>query len=421
MKSQVGASAWADLAATEATAAILLPAFTWKMSRYDRDMRIERVGPRTWAVALLVGLSVADPGIVTQWGVYVGLVVWLTGSPGRFRTDRVFWALVAATTWTGLTTLWAINPTANSVATTAAALAATFLLARDAIRTQQQLRTVAYAYLLASVVAIVRIVAFNFVPALDTGRYTIDGINANYLGYALCGALAIVVLLWQKASTRARLALLAASSFIAYGLYLTGTRGAFLGAVCLGAWLVISAASRRPPIRTLVAITAVFALVITTGILDAFVQSLEFGERATGDWSGRLVLWPIARELWEQNWLIGAGPNAMRVYNPFLQDAHSVFLEIGSAQGIVGVVLFALFVSLALGHGSRGADPRTRGLIIGAFIATSIPAYITGAWETAPAAMMMILIFSRVGSPAGVEAGPEQPRLRPSANHEVTV
>lgn len=375
-------------------------------------MRIDRIGPRTWAIAVLVGLSVADPGMVTRWGVYVGLAVWITGNPGRFRTDRIFWALVASLAWTGFSTTWAVNPMAGDVFTTAAAIGATFLLARDAIRTRQQLRLVAYGYVLASVAAVARIVFFNSVPALDTGRYTIDGINANYLGYALCGALAVIVLLWQEAPKRGRLFLFACAAAIGYGLHLTGARGAFIGAICLGAWLVISAASRRPPIRTLVTLTTVFALIITTGVLDEWVRTLEFGARATGDWSGRLILWPIARELWAQNWFTGAGPNAMRVSNPFLQDAHSVFLEIGSAQGIIGVILFVLFVSLALGYGSRGAEPRTRALVIGAFIATSVPAYITGAWEAAPAAMMLLLIFSRLGVPLAAQKESKRPGTR---------
>lgn len=68
--------------------------------------------------------------MVTRWGVYVGLAVWITGNPGRFRTDRIFWALVAFLAWIGFSTTWAINPMAGDVFTTAAAMMLLLIFSR---------------------------------------------------------------------------------------------------------------------------------------------------------------------------------------------------------------------------------------------------------------------------------------------------
>ncbi len=362
-------------------------------------MRVERLGPRTWAVALLVALSVADPGLVITYGLYVGIGVWLTGAPTRYRIDRVAWAMIASLIWYWLTTFGAINPNATSVFTTALVLGVTFLLLRDAIRTREQLRFVGSAYLIAAAVAVGRTVFLGYVPNAATGRLTLEGLNANYLGYALCGALAIIVSMWAGSSRAGRVWMILASAAIIYGLTLTGTRGAAVGAAVLALWVLLSMLFKQPPIRFLLAVLAVVAFAITSGAIDDWLKEFDYGSRATGDLSGRLYLWPIARELWEQSWFFGSGPQAVRTSNA-VGDAHSVFLEIGSAQGIVGVILFVLFMCAALGYGSRGTEPRYRAFAIGAFLAAMSPAYLSGAWEAAPAAMMLVLFFSRIGVPS---------------------
>lgn len=356
------------------------------------------MGPRTWAIAAIVAFSVADPGLVTQWGVYVGIAVWLTGSPLQFRTDRVFWALAMMFGWMWLSTTWAINPEAGGIFITALVTAMTFLLARDAIRSREQLRFVAYAYVIAAAVGVLRLFFGDYVPDPQTGRYTLEGLNANYLGYAICGALAVVVLLWPGARRAGRAALLGSALLVVLGLALTDTRGAAVGAVCLALWIILTLFFRRPPIALLVILLTAASLVITTGLFDTWIRALDFGGRATGDLSGRLVLWPVARELWAQDLLFGLGPQAVRSTTQW-GDAHSVFLELGSSGGIVSVVLFVAFLVVTLGYGSRGAESRYRAFAIGAFLAASAPAYLSGAWETAPAAWMLLLVFGRIGAP----------------------
>jgi O-antigen ligase len=362
-------------------------------------LRVDRIGLRTWLAAALVGLSVADPGIFTQYGLYVALVIWLAGSPIRFRTDRVFWATVLMVGWMFATTAWSINLEAANFANASVRVAIVFLVLRDTVRTQRQLQTVAIAYLIASFAAVGRVLADGYRYAGPTQRYTLEGLNANYLGYALIGALPVIVLLWNLNSGRkGRVFLAAAAVGALLGLQLTGTRGAAVGAVSLALWLLSCRALSRPPVKALIIALASAAIIITSGLLDLSLRLVDFGSRSTGDLSGRLLLWPAARELWSQSWLVGSGLSSVRTAGGFGLDAHSVFLEIGSAQGFIGVALFVAFLTATLGYDTRLAPSRFRGMVLGSFLAAMAPAYLTGAWEATPAAWMLLLIFSRIGT-----------------------
>lgn len=356
-------------------------------------------GPRTWAAAVLVGLSVADPGLFTTYGLAMAGFVWLTGNVCRLRTDVVFVLVILGATWSLISTTWAINPEAPKFALNTAIISAIFLLLRDAIRNGRQMRFVSLAFVFASFLAVIRVVVggYNYSSATTT-RHSLEGLNANYLGYALSAALAVIVILWGTSTSRAtKMWLLCAVAGVLVGLRLTDTRGAVLGAVALAAWLFASMALRRPPLRMLVGLLVLTAIGIAMGIYDATLRSLDFGSRATGDLSRRLVLWPYARMLWEQSPLMGLGPKAVRGASPLGIDAHNVILEVGAAQGIVGVSLFCALMWATLGRDTRHLGPRMRALLVGSFLATSAPSYLTGSWESTPAAWMALLIVSRSG------------------------
>lgn len=384
-------------------------------------MRINRVGPRILTLAVLVGLAPIAPGTVVSLGPIVGFIIWLTGAPGTFRTDRVFWIATAMVGWMYLTTTWAINPASWQPFYFTASLAVTFLFGRHAIRTLQQTRIVAYAYIISVFGAVVRALVENqglLTQNATTGvtaRLSVGDLNANYLGYSLVGGLAVIVFLWATAETRkAKAWLLVASVGIFVGLQITGTRGAALGALILAIWVIACWIVKRPPFAALVLAVTSMSVIIATGSLEGWLRSLDYGDRATGDLSGRLNIWPVARTLWDESWLVGSGPWAMRAStNPGI-DAHNFILEIGSAQGIIGVALFIALLVAALWWDNRDADPRFRKFIIGAFIAASAPAYLSGAWETTAAAWVLLMIMSRIGAPAltpEVQGQPQSARL----------
>jgi len=116
--------------------------------------------------------------------------------------------------------------------------------------------------------------------------------------------------------------------------------------------------------------------------------------RPTGDWSGRLVVWPLAREWWLDHFILGSGVSTFAGANPMKIGAHDLVLEIGAGLGLVGVLLFLCFLFFSVF--------RQPPLLVGSLIAVTAASYITGHWELAPAAWVLLAIFARgelTGSP----------------------
>jgi O-antigen ligase len=274
-----------------------------------------------------------------------------------------------------------------------------FLVLQDLIRTREQIRFLAWSYLIGLFIAVTVTLVTSWGGDSTDGRYTLGSLNANYLGYSLAAGFAVIALLWatKENTFTAKLWLVIIGAAIVVGIELTGTRGAELGLACLLVWLLMCKVAKRPPIRTLLLILALAATAISTGIIDQVLGSVDFGSRGDGTLSGRLGLWGMARDLWAASPWTGQGMWAMRASNPNGVDAHSLFLELGSALGIVGVILFIALLWSILGRDTGAADPRLRFFLIGALLAASAPAYLSGAWEPTPASWVLLAIFSGIG------------------------
>lgn len=362
--------------------------------------RSKLLGLRTWLAALMVIFSTMDPGALVKYGPYLAVALWLTGNPARFRVSSTIWLTIAFGGWIALSSKWAINPLAHQDVLIWISLLVMFLGVQDLIKSTRQLRFLAWSYLVGLLITVIVTVVSNWsaISSAGVGRYSADQLNANYVGYSLAAGFAMIVLLWEtkENSFTAKLGLVGVGAAIIVGIELTGTRGAELGVVCLLAWLLLCRTFRTPPIRLLTVTLTAIAIGITTGLLDPVMGLLDFGSRGGGGLSGRLSLWPIARELWNSSPWVGNGMWAMRASNPWGVDAHSVFLEIGSALGIIGVGLFVALLWSILVTGTRSVEKRVRFLVIGSLLAVSAPAYFSGAWEATPTAWMILAIFSRI-------------------------
>ncbi len=120
--------------------------------------------------------------------------------------------------------------------------------------------------------------------------------------------------------------------------------------------------------------------------------------RATGDWSGRLIIWPVARDFWasEDNFWFGAGAGAFQLSNYYQVGAHNFILELGTGMGTVGVLVYVAVLWTSLGKQATGTDPRGR-VLVGCFIAASALSYLTGFWDHSPAAWIGVAVFFRIG------------------------
>lgn len=380
----------------------------------------------TFIMAGVAALSVYDPGLAAAPGllVAVGVAVALS-RPLRLRIDAPLVLSTLLVALTALSSLWSKFPDASTgAARNYAVVVVMFIAVRHVIQTIQQLRTVAVGYLAGCAVLVYRVWHENArqVSALEGGRLDLAGLNVNYAGYAFIAGFAMIALLWgtKRRTPGARLWLTAAGASIVLGIVLSDTRGALIGLGLMVAWLLMCLAAKKPPIRLLVGAVVVAAAAITTGAVDQASLAFEnvFG-RATGDWSGRLIVWPVARDFWasEDNFWFGAGAGAFQLSNYYQVGAHNFILELGTGMGIVGVLVYVAVLWTSLGK-RTGADPRGK-ILVGCFIAASALSYLTGFWDHSPAAWVGVGVFSRLGlldkDPAAhwsaVKPGVEKPKL----------
>ncbi|WP_136042836.1 MULTISPECIES: O-antigen ligase family protein [unclassified Microbacterium] len=362
-----------------------------------------RVGPRTYLLGGIGALSTFDPSLATIVGAVGGAAILLFSNLARFKVTAPVASMFFLVVWTSLSGLWSVNPYSVNVTITWVAVGLLFISGLHLVQTREQLRAVAIGYLLGSFLAVVRLLIEN--PGDLTGsastRVTtvFEDVNVNYVAYALATGFALVVLLWNSATRltlRSRVGLIATALAIVIGIVLTETRGALIGVVCAAIWIVLWRLFR---IRTLVPITLaliIATIVVVSGVADLASLQFETGDRATGTWSGRLPLWDSARTLWAEHPIVGVGASGFAYASGYLIAAHNVILDLAVGVGIIGVILYVWVLRSALWTGTRTMPGSNRALMIGTFIAVSAPIYLTGAWVTAPAAWVALVLFARV-------------------------
>lgn len=373
-----------------------------------------RVGPRVFLLAGLACVSVFDPTLATIYGPFIATVVYLMGRPGRLRVDTPNILAVLLGLWAVASSAWSIVPNQSWITgLTYLSMAIIFIAARDTIRTVAQLRVVAIGYVAGCFVLAARVIAEARQGTVLDGRLTLEGLNINYAGYAFALGFAMLVLLWvtKRRTFRRRAGIIVTGAALTVGVQLSDTRGAFVGLVLMAVWLLLCAWFKRPPFKLVTVLVATVAVSIATGAFDRASLALEASlGRATGDWSGRLILWPLAREDWAAHFWVGAGASSFQHQNWVGVGAHNLILEVGTGSGVVGVALYVGVLWSSL-HARPVPDGlRRHRMLIGSFVTVSAFSYLTGHWELAPAAWVGLAVFSRVGlldkDPAMKLAGP---------------
>ncbi|QTE29022.1 O-antigen ligase family protein [Pengzhenrongella sicca] len=371
------------------------------------DAARERGVLRDWragALAVVAGYSTFDPGTALRFGAVICLGVLLSEA-GRIRPRAADVLAVALTLWAAMSLTWAVNPSATALAVgNQVAVLAIFVATRTTIRTPTQLAIVAFGFVGGCVVALAKLVNQNqgasFNVELSVARYGIAGVNLNYTAYSLTTGLAIIVLLWQVRGPlhRARPLLLVLVPLFYFGLAQNGSRGAFLGAVLVLAWLVTWRLFPFVGVTVPVLLLCVGVFMTLTGWGDNTLRLLDAGSlRTTENLAGRLAVWPYARESISENPFVGIGAGGFSTINPFGIGAHNVPLEVAAGLGLIGLCLLAASAFSALLAETRTVEPLTRRLLVGTLIAASGPILLSGHWEVAPAGWFALALFSRIG------------------------
>lgn len=383
----------------------------------------KRLGIRTLVMAAIAGLSTFEPALTIAIGPALAVAVLILGKPLAFKMDAPVVLAVLLASWAWLSMLWTAVPDfTHATAVLWSQVLVIFIAAYDLIKSKSQLRFVAAGFVTGATFTVAKNLYFG-PDATETvatgGRAVLGNANVNYVAYALTTALALVALLWvtRKRTKTSLLVLGGAIVVLTGGIIASDTRAAQVGAACLLAWAVVCTVTRRPPLKLLVTIVLISAFCIVTGVADQASLAFESGSRVTGDWSGRLMIWPLAREVWADNPLIGVGAGAFIMTSGLSVGAHNVLLQTGTGLGAVGSGLLVALIWTALA-GKRGERTVSRTGLVGALIAASATMYLSGMWETAPAAWIAIAIFSRTSvlgpvAPQREHAGPAAERPLP--------
>jgi hypothetical protein len=224
------------------------------------------------------------------------------------------------------------------------------------------------------------------------------GANINYTAYVLLTGVVLIVAIGVVAPANRRIlvAQVAAAAVLAGGIWFTGTRAALLG---LGVGLAFVVTRRltasRAGWRLLTTAVPVLLLAIALGWYgDAHLPELErMFNRQTGDLSGRLDVWPYAREIWESAQVAGIGMNHFRSTNPLGIGAHNIVLTLGLDFGWLGLGLYAAMVAASLAGLGRHVQTRRLG---GLLLISWTLIWATGHWEAASAAWLVLGLWSRL-------------------------
>lgn len=351
----------------------------------------------------VAGVSTFNPDLVLRYGAVCCGVILLSLT-SRIRIRRADALVLALMLWTTLSLSWAMDgETASLTAKNQLAVLVIFLSIRTTVTTSRQFSIVVLGYLAGCVYTLFLLVEQNqqavFAPELSAERLGIQGVNLNYMAYALTTGLVLLVAIWQthRPGPGLRSVLILIVPVLCFGLVKSGSRGAVVGTALIALWIVAKKIWLGLGIGVPVAAVSIAALATFTGWADDALVVLDHSlSRSTGDLAGRLSIWPYARAYIAAHPLQGIGGGVLRAVNPYGIGAHNVPLEVASGLGIVGLALLTGVVYSALVAETRSVDPRVRSLVVGALIVASGPIVLSGHWELSPSGWLALALISRI-------------------------
>ncbi|MEU5944852.1 O-antigen ligase family protein [Micromonospora sp. NPDC047465] len=339
------------------------------------------------------------------------LALALSGRVPRPRLPDVL--AIATGAWALAAALWTDHPELTIPAGYRyATVCLLFVVCRHVVRRRRDLLLLGSTYLAGCVVVALELVVSAGSELRQQGelldvatRYGIEGREINATAYTL--AVGVVVAILLTAAVHRRPILRVAPPLLAlpvvWGMLLTGSRGAAIGAllgvVVLGlAWLF-----PRATVIGVGAIAGLLIVIVPFGFAPHRVALWldELYGRPTGDISGRLELWPYALSTWSEAPLTGSGPGVFIGTNPFQIGPHNLLLILGNDLGLVGAVLY---LGVLLAACWTAARVSRQGLVLtSVFTAVLLPIWLSGQWE---AALAMWLALALVTALSELPASP---------------
>lgn len=359
-------------------------------------------------IAVVLGVAVLDPTWALRWGAAIcgGLAVvgLLAGGWRPHAADHAVLGLVAVT---AASLLWSQRPEATErVLQNLVGVAAIYFGVRSSAIDCRRLRLLAQGFVVGCVWAVVELLreagSVRYKVDFTAERLALDtasGASTNHLGYSFAAAVAVIVLVWtiKRPALLGRLTCYAAVVLMGLGINQSGTRGAYVGYALVLVWILTQRFFPGRGLRVLWSGVIGLNLLIVTGVADSQLAELSGStERDTGTLNGRLEMWPLARDVWLDNPLLGKGAGTFVDRNPLHVAAHNALLDLGVTLGFFGVTFFVIAIAASLTVRRGDAAYSRRILSVGAFVAATAAAVATGYWIESPVLWGLLALASRM-------------------------
>lgn len=220
---------------------------------------------------------------------------------------------------------------------------------------------------IATILVVYDLVSFvSFAKTIE--RTTIGMVSLGLMGlYCAVHAYSSIYFFLKAKKRSSRVYYFSAFMILAIGLVLTGARASILGLALLLCWLLLRELIKGNSFRLMVLL---FFLTGSVFIINRFIPVLDYttyrlsliGKPQDVAGQGRIELYRGSISSICKNPLFGEGTGS----NPFY--AHNIFLEIGSENGAIGLILLFAVIFLFLNIKRRIKNEEVYELVVGFFM-----------------------------------------------------
>lgn len=311
--------------------------------------------------------------------------------PFDFITMPILLIVAASSMWSDFVVAW------DERAFWYAACVVTYFGVRVFVRTPEHYRSIAIAGGIGGLIAVVMIEPGQ--PSIEFGgavlRSAVPDHNPNFTAYSLAGAI-FNLLAFARYCARndvERWSAFTVCAIMFYGIIVLDTRGAQLAVGLMALWYFISSFGFGRYAHLVVWPAFAGALLFSLGLLEWIGPAIEGivpSERRTGDLSGRVPTWELARGLISDEPFLGVGLGGFEIISPYGIGAHNLFLTLALDLGLIGLALFMLFLTRGLWSGLRMRGPVNDKIFVAMFTCYFLPIAVTGHFEVAPFAWVVL-------------------------------
>lgn len=226
-------------------------------------------------------------------------------------------------------------------------------------------------------------------------RQAVVGHNANFTAYVLVGSVFLINVgsFMRIFNKNAFFWIVPVNLFVLSKLILLGTRGAIISFFSILLWFFLYRIIPKKIIKYFIILYFIVIATFPFGVFDFALESFEgLFNRNTGDLSGRLPAWIIAKEQISNHLFLGIGIGSFALVNPQGIGAHNVFLTMILEVGLIGFFLmFLMLWSIFLPALKKNATA-DQIFIFGAFFMFWLPIAATGHWELSPFSWLLLAL-----------------------------